>query len=36
MITLSIATAASAIAAACNIALIILLYKWYGIKKDRQ
>lgn len=30
-----IATAASAVAAVCNIVLIVLLYKWYGPKKDK-
>lgn len=30
-----IATAASAVAAVCNIILIVLLYKWYGLKKDK-
>ncbi len=31
-----ITTAASAVAAVCNIILMILLYRWYGVKKDKR
>jgi len=36
MIAQIIATAASAVAAVCNIVLMILLYRWYGVKKDKR
>lgn len=31
-----IATAASVVAAVCNIILMILLYRWYGSKSDKK
>lgn len=31
-----IATAASVVAAVCNIILMILLYRWYGSKSDKR
>jgi len=31
-----IATAASTVAAVCNIILMILLYRWYGATEDKR
>lgn len=36
MIAQMIATIASAIAAVCNIILIILLYRWYGVTEGKR
>lgn len=36
MVAQIIATAASAVAAVCNIVLMILLYRWYGFKRDKR
>ncbi len=32
----AIATAASVVAAVCNIALMVLLYQWYGPKSGKR